>query len=160
MDSPCSAYLEFYREQGVPLKEYSSDKDKTDTQLCIEYALTFSNEIVLLGATGSRIDHTLANVSLLKLGLDKNIPISMIDNKNNILMIKDCAKSLGKKGDLFSLIPFSEKVEGLCTKGAHYELSDAKMEIGSSFGISNYFEETELTVNIKSGYLLLIKSND
>ena len=160
MDSSAAHYIDFFRKKGVEIIQYPKDKDKTDTHICVEFALTFSTEITLLGATGSRIDHMIANISLLKLGIERNIPISMMDNKNHIRLIKDSIVLEGNKGDYFSLIPFTERVEGISTKGAHYELKDAEMELGDPYGVSNYFEEKIVEVSIKKGYLLVIKSED
>lgn len=160
MDSSAAKYIDFFREKGVEIIQYPKDKDKTDTHICVEFAINFSKEIILLGATGSRIDHMIANISLLKLGIERNIPISIIDNKNHIWMIKDSISLTGNIGDFFSLIPFTEKVEGICTKGAHYELYDAVMELGDPYGVSNCFEEKTVEISIKKGYLLVIKSED
>lgn len=160
MDSSAAQYIEYFRKKGAEVFKYPSDKDKTDTHICVEYALAFSTEIILLGATGSRIDHMIANISLLKLGIENGIPISIVDNKNSIHMIADSISLEGNKGDIFSLIPYTEAVEGITTKGAHYELKDAKMELGNPYGVSNYFEEETVQVSIKRGYLLVIKSKD
>lgn len=102
----------------------------------------------------------LANISLLKLGIEKGIPVSIEDNKNCIRLITDSITITGNKGDIFSLIPFTEKAEGISTKGAHYELHDAVMELGDPYGVSNYFEGGSVEVSIKKGYLLVIKSQD
>lgn len=160
MDSSAGEYIEHYRKKGVEVIQYPTDKDKTDTHICIEYALAFSTEIILLGATGSRIDHMLANISLLTLGFEKGVPISIIDNKNHIRLIKDSIRLAGKKGEYFSLIPFTERVTGICTKGAQYELQDAVMEHGNPYGVSNVFEKAEVEISIKEGYLLVIKAED
>jgi thiamine pyrophosphokinase len=160
MDSSAAQYIEYFRGKGVEVIKYPADKDKTDTHICIEFALAFSTEIILLGATGGRIDHMMANISLMKLGFEKNVPISMIDNKNSIHMIDKAISLEGNKGDIFSLIPYTEKVEGITTKGAHYELKDAEMELGNPYGVSNYFEEEKVDVSIKKGYLLVIKAKD
>jgi thiamine pyrophosphokinase len=160
MDSSENQYIEYFRKKGIEVIEYPKEKDKTDIHICIEYALPFSREIVLIGATGSRIDHMLGNISLLKLGTDNNIRISIADNNNLIYLIKDSIVLDGKKNDFFSLIPFTEKVEGIYTQGAHYELHDAEMEHGSTLGISNYFEQERVKISIKRGYLLVIKASD
>lgn len=160
MDSSAAQYVEYFRKKGVEVIEYPRDKDKTDTQICIEFAIPFSKEIILLGTTGRRIDHTLGNISLLKLGIEKDVNISIADNKNHIYLIKDSITLHGKKEEIFSLIPFTERVEGICTDGAHYELHNAVMEQGTTYGISNYFERETVKVSIKSGYLLVIKSQD
>lgn len=160
MDSSASGYVEYFRGKGVETVKYPTDKDKTDMHICVEFALAFSSEIILLGATGSRIDHMLANISLLKLGLEKGIPVTILDDRNSIRMIKDSILMKGKESELFSLIPYTERVEGICTRGAHYELKDAVMELGDPYGVSNYFEEETLEINIKKGILLVIRSRD
>ncbi len=160
MDSSADKYIEYFRKKGVEVVQYPKDKDKTDTHICVEFSLPFSTEIILLGATGSRIDHMIANLSLLKLGFEKNIPISIIDDKNNIRLIKDSIIIKGNKGEYFSLIPFTEKVEGITTKGACYELVNAVMELGDPYGVSNVFEQESVEINIKKGYLLVIKAKD
>lgn len=160
MDSSAAGYIEYFRKRGVEVVTYPVEKDKTDTHICIEYALDFSTEIILIGATGSRIDHMLANISLLKLGIERKVPISIIDGKNIIRMIDDSITIYGKKGEYFSLIPFTEKVEGISTKGAHYEIENVVMELGNPYGVSNYFEEEKVEISIKKGLLLVIKSQD
>ncbi|HWI54321.1 MAG TPA: thiamine diphosphokinase, partial [Desulfobacteria bacterium] len=46
------------------------NKDYTDTEMAFNWALQKKpSEIVLLGVTGTRLDHTLANIHLLKRGL-------------------------------------------------------------------------------------------
>ncbi|HPL98308.1 MAG TPA: thiamine diphosphokinase [Bacillota bacterium] len=160
MDSSPAWYIDFFRKKGVEVIQYPKEKDKTDTHICVEYALDFSTEIILLGATGSRIDHMIANISLLMLGIRRNIPISIIDNKNCIRMIGDSITLKGNKGEFFSLIPYTGKVEGLSTRGAHYELENAVMELENPYGVSNYFEEETVSITIKKGFLLVIKSED
>ncbi len=160
MDSSAAGYVEYFRGKGVETVRYPTDKDKTDMHICVEFALAFSSEIILLGATGSRIDHMLANISLLKLGMEKGIPVTILDNRNSIMMIRESIHMSGEKSELFSLIPYTERVEGICTKGAHYELEDAVMELGDPYGVSNYFEEKTVEVSIKKGILLVIRSRD
>lgn len=160
MDSSASEYIGFFREKGVKLETYPADKDKTDTQLCMEYALAFSRDIVMLGATGSRFDHSLANVSLLRLGLDLGARVSIVDGHNEIYMTKDHLVLYGKKGEYVSLIPASERVEGIGITGARYELSGAVMELGNPYGVSNCFEKERIEITVSKGYLLVIKSKD
>lgn len=160
LDSSQISYIEYYKSQGVKIIKYPRDKDKTDTHICVLHALEFSNEIILLGALGSRLDHSLANISLLKLGLKNNIPISIEDYQNQVFLIDNSIKIKGKLGEFFSLLPLSERVDGLLVKGAQYELSDAEMSIGNPFGVSNIFLDEEVFISIKKGYLIIIKSRD
>lgn len=160
MDSSDSECIDFFIKSGVKVIKFPSDKDKTDTQICIEYAMVFSKEIALLGATGSRIDHMLANISLLKMGLDNNVIISIIDNNNEIYITDSRLILTGNYGDIISLIPFSEKVEGVSIDGVFYKLDNALMEIGNPYGVSNYFIGDKVSISVNKGYLLVIKSRD
>ena len=61
------------------------DKDQTDTEMAFQYALGLkSEEIVLYGALGTRMDHSLANVHLLSKALDHGIPCRIVDEHNEI----------------------------------------------------------------------------
>lgn len=160
LDSLQQYYIGYYRDQGVEIIKHPKDKDKTDTHLCILKAIDFSSEIILLGALGNRLDHSLANVSLLKIGIDNNIQIYIDDYRNQVYLIDKTIRLQGKPGDIFSLLPFNGKVEGLQIEGAKYELRNAEMKAGNPFGISNLFLEKEVIISLKKGLLIVIKSKD
>lgn len=160
LDSSDDKVVEYFRALDVNIIEYNSDKDKTDTQLCIEYAAKTSKDIMLLGATGSRMDHTIANLSLLYYGLERGLKVSIANDKNLIFMIKDNITIKGSVGDIVSLLPYTEKVEGIRTSGLHYELAEAVMKQGAPYGVSNYLSREEAFIEIGNGYLLVILSKD
>lgn len=160
MDSSKDEYIEYYISKEVPIIRYSSDKDKTDTHICIEYAMEKYDEILLLGATGARLDHTLGNISILRLAADKGKTACIIDEKNEIYVVKDGIRLEGNVGDILSLLPLSSKVEGINLKGVSYPLQNAVMEIGNPYGVSNRFNESEVVLTIASGYMIVIKSKD
>jgi thiamine pyrophosphokinase len=160
LDSSQGEYIEHYRSNNVPIIRYSSDKDKTDTHICLEYALERYDEIVLLGATGSRLDHTFGNISILKLAADKGKIACIVDENNEIYVVKDEIKLKGNKGDILSLLPLSSRVEGINLEGVNYPLENAVMEIGNPYGVSNLFKESIVSLTIESGYIIVIKSRD
>lgn len=159
-DSSNRTYLEYYKSLGISMETHPKDKDKTDSHICILKALDFSDEIILIGATGSRLDHSMANVSLLKLALDMGKKMYIADRKNEIYLINDNLAISGKPGGFFSLLPLSERVDGICVRGAKYDLEEATMYIGDPYGTSNQFKQENVEIRIKSGYLLVIKSED
>jgi thiamine pyrophosphokinase len=160
LDSSQGEYIEHYKSNNVPIIRYSSDKDKTDTHICLEYALERYDEIVLLGATGSRLDHTFGNISILKLAADKGKIACIVDENNEIYVVKDEIKLKGNKGDILSLLPLSSRVEGINLEGVNYPLENAVMEIGNPYGVSNLFKESIVSLTIESGYIIVIKSRD
>ena len=160
LDSLPEKYIDMYEKEKVEFIKYSFDKDKTDTDICLEYAMRHCDEIVLVAATGSRLDHTFANVLLLRQAIDKNKKASIINEKNEIHIIKDKIELQGEKGQLVSLIPVSEKIEGVTITGVHYPLDNVVIELGSTYGISNYFEDDTVNISVKSGYLVVILARD
>ena len=58
---------DYYRnETQVPIREYVPAKDASDTEIAIRLAMTLGcSELIILGATGGRIDHLWANVQCL-----------------------------------------------------------------------------------------------
>ena len=67
-DSLPGEILERYRQEGeIPIRTYNPVKDATDTKIALDKALEEgSTEIWILGATGTRIDHVVCNLQILK----------------------------------------------------------------------------------------------
>ena len=161
LDSSIPQIIQFFETKNVVFKKFNSKKDETDMELCIDFAISLgTNEIIILGAIGTRIDHTLTNINLLMKAEDANVKAVIVDNNNEIQIISNNITITGKKGDLVSLIPISTYVEGIDTTGLEYPLKNATMTIGKSLGVSNVMTSNLATVNIKSGYLLVIKAKD
>lgn len=161
LDSLDLSIISFFQNKGVCFKKFSSDKDKTDTQLAIEFAKTLNiSSITILGAIGNRFDHTLTNVHMLLHSLNNNIDSKIIDDNNEIILINKYTEINGDIGDLLSLIPFSSDVFGVTTTGLKYQLNNFNFKIGTSIGISNVFKNQKVTINLSDGYLLVIKSKD
>lgn len=137
-------------------------KDYTDTHMAIKKAIEIkSTDITIIGAIGTRQDHTIANINILKEALDKKISCKIIDRNNEISLINE---NISLKKDVsypfISLIPLTTKVEGITLKGFKYNLSNAIINIGESIGVSNEQIENIATIEIKKGILVLIKSKD
>ena len=161
LDSSIPQIIQFFETKNVVFKKFNSKKDETDMELCIDFAISLgTNEIIILGAIGTRIDHTLTNINLLMKAEDANVKATIVDNNNEIQIIINNITITGKKGDLVSLIPISTYVEGIDTTGLEYKIKNATMTIGKSLGVSNVMTSNLATVNIKSGYLLVIKAKD
>ena len=138
-------------------------KDDTDTEFVIREAIRRgATEITLLGATGTRLDHVLANIYLLGLGLEENVQIQMVDAYNRIRMIS--GEVVLKKAETFgkyvSFLPVAGMVKGVSLKGFKYPLENVDMQVFSSLGISNEILEEEAYIQVKEGSLILIESQD
>ncbi|KIL38805.1 thiamine pyrophosphokinase [Gordoniibacillus kamchatkensis] len=143
------------------------DKNWTDTELAFRYALERDPkpaEIVLLGALGTRFDHSLANVHLLQLGGASGIPCRIVDRHNEIRLVAGSGEGAAtvRRGRFrqVSLLPLSAEVTGITLEGFQYPLRDATLRIGQSLGVSNVLLAEEGTVRVRTGLLLVIQSVD
>ncbi len=157
LDSLEEEIVSQFRGGKTKIISYPRDKDKSDTQLALEYALNHgASHINILGAIGDRIDHTLANLHLLTKGVDQGVDVRLIDEKNEVLLINKFIEIREKKGTTISLLPLTSCVKGIFTEGLKYPIKGGKMEIGNPYGISNEMDSSLAKIEIKSGYLLVI----
>jgi thiamine pyrophosphokinase len=160
-DSIRSQDFEYFKSIGTNIIKFPVEKDKTDSEIAVDFALQNGfRDLVILAATGSRLDHTLSNVFLLKKIMDRGATGRICNENNVIYLIKDSIKLKREEKCKITLLSLTEKVTGVTTKGLYYNLQDAVIEMGSSFGVSNEFVEDYAEVFIRNGNLLVIKSKD
>jgi thiamine pyrophosphokinase len=84
----------------------------------------------------------------------------MIDENNTFEMIDKAIRLKGAVGEFISLIPVSDSVVGITTRGLKYPLHAETIIRVSSRGISNEFAMEEAEITIDSGLLLVILARD
>ncbi len=141
-------------------KFYPVRKDFTDTELALKAAIDLKpEEIVILGATGSRTDHSLANIFLLKTAYDAGIKACICDKHNKVYYYKDSFVLKNCVGKTVSLIPITEKITCLATKGLDYALSGESILFGQTRGISNVVTKDEASYTSQAGAGILVVSD-
>lgn len=155
------------RDQQVGLNisfyQFPSEKDESDTEIALKYAMADKpDRIDLLGVTGSRLDHTLASIDLLRLPLIDGIDCRIIDGHNRIRMI-DRELVIPRErqyGHYVSVLAWTDRVSGLSLEGMKYPLEDAFLYKGSSLGCSNEILAAEGRIRLTEGLVLVIESRD
>lgn len=165
-DSVSAELLEQYVSKNrdkTEIRAFDPVKDLTDTQIAIELAIERrAASITILGGTGTRMDHVLANIHLLLLPLKQGIPACILDEYNRIY-IKDQSFRLSRRqlyGPYLSLLPLTERVEGVTLTGMKYPLSKAVIRIGDSLGVSNEIMEEEARIEFDKGILIVTEAAD
>lgn len=161
-DTADASLVEGYENRCRVLR-HVPEKDATDTELAVDDALACgADRIVLLGATGSRMDHTLANVHMLYRILQQEKKAWIVNETNRISLHKESFSV--RKGELFgtylSFLPFYGEVKGLVLSGVKYPLFGKDMMAGNSLGVSNEVKDDIIEVSFKEGYLLMIEARD
>ncbi len=161
LDSISPESLEFITDQGIKIIEHPVEKDKTDTHLALELAITAGvKEIIILGALGGRIDHMWANIGLLWLAHKKKVNAKIIDEENEIFIISEHTIITGEEGEIFSLFPIGKVARGVNIKGAKYPLTQWTLRYGETICASNEFLSSLVEIDIKEGAVIFIKNRN
>ncbi len=147
-----------YEARGCRIVRHDQRKDETDTELALHEAFRMEpTEIWIWGALGYRVDHTLANISLLIQGREKGIEVKLIDEWCELFLIERRAVLDGEAGQTVSLFPFAGPVAGVTLTGFEFPLKEAVMEAGRPYGVSNRLTSDRGIIDVKSGRLLAIR---
>jgi len=140
--------------QNIPILKFPQEKDATDLELALDYARATNPErIVVVGAFGARLDHTLANANLLE---KYDLPVVLFHQGFRVYLVVDEVEIPAALGDLVSLIPLSAEVRGIFTWGLRYPLHDGVLFRASTRGVSNEVVGLPCGVRVREGKLLLI----
>ncbi len=155
-------YLRAHKEtEIISLKP---EKDDSDTQSAMNLAIDRrARNILLLGATGTRMDHFMANLGLLSLGKKRGAKVAIVDANNYISLIPSGSviKKEGQFGKYVSFFPVGGEVEGLTLVGFKYPLSRYHLKPeDSGLTVSNELIGDEAAVFYESGTLMMIMSRD
>ncbi|WP_137789701.1 thiamine diphosphokinase [Bacillus sp. E(2018)] len=148
---------------SIKVNQYQSEKDATDMELALEWALKQNPEqILIFGATGGRLDHELMNIQLLYRSLKIRAEVKIVDTRNEIsLHLPGCYEI--KQDHRYSYISFlaqSDEVTGITLEGFKYPLNQANLQAGSSLCVSNELVNKSGTYSFDSGIILMVKSRD
>ncbi len=140
---------------------FSSKKDFTDTELAVKKAIKLNPQsVIIYGAIGNRIDHTLGNILLLEKLLKKGI-VTSIKNSNNQIYLIDKTLILDKDKNFpyLSILPLTKSIN-ISLTGFAYNLNHKIITRGQSIGVSNQITKTKAKITLHSGKTLVIKSRD
>ena len=158
-DSISEGQLEVLKKAQIPIKKYSKEKNETDLELAVVLACQEKPErIEIFGAIGSRLDHSLAGVSLLASCLEKNIPARIVTKTSELtLFSRNVTVSKNNQYTYLSLLPWTQEICVSIT-GCKYYGKDVLIKRGESRGVSNEIVGKEAQIEISSGIALLIQS--
>ena len=117
-------------------------------------------DFVMLGATGGRLDHTYANLSLILYAREEGHTVTAIDEGHTILCIKNEKTELfGNMGDTFSVFAIGGEARGVTIKNAKYNVENATLSPSFPLGVSNELSGEAAEISVTDGALLVIKKN-
>lgn len=136
---------------------HQRDKDQTDLELALNYALERDPAfIVIVGALGGRLDHTLGNIALLADPRLIRRRCSLDDGVERVVLCRARTELNGAPGDLVSLLPWGGPAEGVRTDGLRWALRGETLLPERSRGVSNEMLGDTARVFVEYGSVLVI----
>ena len=162
LDSLTERQLSGYESVGAEILHYPAEKDETDLELALKWCVEHSaKSIYILGGLGGRFDQTLANIYLLSLPQLEPIQVEVVDAEQSIRLLRPHQHTIqGHSGDTISLLPMSDRVQGITTSGLKYPLKDESLYLGPARGVSNVLLEDSATIAFQDGLLLMVHTNE
>jgi len=163
-DSVDASVIAYYKEHtDIPIREFNPVKDATDTEIALRMALELGvDKLYILGATGTRLDHVMSNIQILKIALDTGVEAYLWDECNRISLWKKeiCLEKTKSFGTYFSIFPLGGEVDDLNIEGAKYPLSHYRMLPYESRTVSNEFSDDLVKITFGNGHVILMETRD
>ena len=155
--------------EGPVIHRFNPEKDSTDTDIALRLAMEYCShcpegtcDIWVLGATGTRLDHVLANITMLLLPQRAGIRAWIVD-KNNRISLLHGTRTIGREerfGKYISLIPLTPQIKGVTLKGVKYPLNDHTVQLGDCLCVSNELTADLAELTVADGVAILLETMD
>ncbi len=130
-------------------------QDNTDMEKALDYIVagSLAHEVMIIGATGRRIDHTLGNLAVLTNYMGRLRTIACGDGWH-AFPVRSGEQVHASVGTTVSLIPFGD-CRGVTLKGLKYPLRNATVR-AAHIAVSNVVKHSPFTISLRQGKMLAI----
>lgn len=146
---------------GVEIIRTKPEKDDTDTMMALKLAIRRGyRRIMLVGALGGRVDHMLANISLIAFAATKGADLQIVDGHHQIFAVRDGKRRVPRSSwRNLSVFAFDTECTGVTLRGVKYPLEGAVLTNTFALGVSNEFTEDIAEISVESGILIVVLSD-
>lgn len=148
--------------EGNNVIRLKPEKDVTDMFAAIETGVSHGfNEFEIFGATGGRLDHTLANIQLAASLAQKGIKHLIHGDGYRIVALENGEVAFDESNSGYiSVFAHSDVCSGVSIEGLKYELKDASLTNNFTLGVSNEFTGKKSKISVKNGTLVIIYTKE
>lgn len=148
-----------YEAAGGMVTVHPTDKDETDFELALRAHVTpATTEVIVLAATGGRLDHLLGNLAALGSPTYRHARRTMLTGPGSLTLLDGESLDVdGEPGELISLMPVGGGVEGVTTTGLRWPLLEEQLPYWQVRGLSNEFVERRASVTCRAGVLAIVR---
>lgn len=146
---------------GVEIIRTKPEKDDTDTMMALKLAIRRGyRRIMLVGALGGRVDHMLANISLVAFAAEKGADLQIVDGHHQIFAVRNGRRRVPRSTwRNLSVFAFDTECKGVTLRGVKYPLEGAVLTNTFALGVSNEFTEDVAEISVESGILIVVLSD-
>ena len=157
MDSIDKEQWQELKNAGVSIELFPRDKNETDLELALARAIELEPKaLLIIGALGGRLDQTFGNTALLSDARLAAMNTRLDDGLEEIFFCRNQEEVWGRRGDVVSLIPWGNPVQGVQTQGLKWPLRSETLLPEKTRGISNELTGEVASITIASGLVLVI----
>ena len=137
----------------------STIKDETDTVYAVQEGIRRGfQDYLLIGTTGGKMDHTLANIYTLLMIRNYGGYGKIIDDYSEIeLIISGEQIKIDSSYKFFSILNITNRAKGITITGSKFDIDNSEIKSEYQYGVSNEVLNDEAIVRITDGELLVIK---
>ena len=148
-----------YVPTGMRTVRFSKDKDKSDMELALKRAKSqrFDN-VVVFGALGGRLDHTLANMGVFSKYSELGLKVTVIDDDTAVFFLTgpDIFEAPALESGVVSVFAMSDVTEGVFERGMKWDLDDVVLTNRESIGLSNELIGEAVMIGVEKGTICVI----
>jgi len=154
LDSIKDEVFDFFKSKSKIIK-YKRQSD-TDVEKSLKYLQKAGyNDIVILSATGDRLDHTIGILSII-IKFSNDIKISLVHQLNILYVLKGENRLTVKKGETISLFAFDNQTK-ITTFGLKYPIKNETLPFGVRESISNVATSNKINISVENGVVFFIR---
>ncbi len=145
-------------ETGLELQRHPVHKDSSDLELALdEAARRGATQVLVLGALGGRLDHTLFNVvALLEKALELELPTRLADPTTEVFLAGPGIHEIQERtGWNCSTLPLDRQA-CLTLNGLEYPLHAEVLSRASTRGLSNRVQTSRAFLEVHEGRVLVV----
>lgn len=133
-----------------------SRQNDTDVEKALKYLIKKKyDEVILLGATGDRLDHTICNLGIV-IKFFNQIKISILHEKSFLKAYEKNVDLKTEKDEIISIYGFDKSTK-ITSKGLKYSLKNVSLPFGQKESTSNVAKGEMVHLKIKDGIIFVIR---
>lgn len=142
---------------GGAVAVYPPEKDDTDTMLALKWGWTQGyRRFRLLGGTGGRADHTMANVQALAWLAARGGRGVLVAPDACVTVVRDGSLHFRARAEgTVSVFAYGGEARGVTLTGLYYPLENGTLSPDFPLGVSNHFTGAPVSIRVTVGVLLV-----